>query len=427
MGDDKKNTIFLLNYITKKSQGKIITKDQFNQYADDLGLKNLANNILLYYIYVHNSKPGVNWSEVKFDPKQFTLREKVIALQSNSGLDTDLFDEEMDDFFLLNPTYKPTNKGSVFFLTDKIVFEFPSYDNDIYLGALNLDYEDQMIISAAKSGECYEIDDNGGEEYTYMLQYFNTDNTKLLSDTLRIIGEFKLSNELSKMGRLSNTDNNTNDLIDQIVNTLEKKVPELNIIDDIFSEYRMLINTASCDSVEAEIKSHFPEGVSTHHGNEIWVTYDYMIKYLSDPEIREFRQMEDDPLISYRSGFDEAYYQYELDHEEFNRYVTSILENVISKIEDDDKYKFLNTNANEFFSIMDKLKFNRNDYSFTKKIGDVLITIQTKKINFEDKILELIYKKNKLVRRYVIPFDEISDYVYTEKLYENLLKRIVNR
>ena len=135
--------------------------------------------------------------------------------------------------------------------------------------------------------------------------------------------------------------------------------------------------------------------------------------------------MEDYPMIELHTNFEDAYYQYDINGEKLNNSFDTILTNRLTELETNDDYIFLSENSKEFLNIMNKLKFKKTSDSYIKEIGDLSIIIKINDIDFKNKTLKLIYKKNNKVRLYEIPFNEISDYIYTEKLYENLLKKIL--
>ena len=249
-----------------------------------------------------------------------------------------------------------------------------------------------------------------------------------LSEIAFAVGKTELANKIKS--------NFSDDVIDRIIDMI-KKINE-NYLQNLFDEYALAINRSSCESIKDSYRNHFPDGIKLND-NTVVLDYDFLINYVKEnPSIQTFSDLKGHKLIDDYSDITEATYEYynELDSEFLNHEYFTILDNLYDKIMDDEETISRVKNIKEFENIMKSLKFDiNNEFGYYKvfKIDNQTFkrfSIEFEHIDYDNKVVKLKMTTSKAgdqspdIKLYKIPFSEIGDYVYTEKLHESILFKI---
>jgi hypothetical protein len=416
--------VYFLNLLSKKNQYKDISFDKFKKDALDSGFKNYSNNYMLFNFYNENVGSDVKWEDYDLKPFLNDFISKLEIIKNNNVKAEELFTNPIDTNFRLDYS---SLSDYVEFYNDSIHLVFQDRYSEFLLELINLDTDDIYIYNAAIYGDCHTVE-YYEDEIRYMFSLMDGDCKEKLSEIAFAVGKTELANKIKS--------NFSDDVIDRIIDMI-KKINE-NYLQNLFDEYALAINRASCESIKDSYRNHFPYGIKLND-NTVVLDYDFLINYVKEnPSIQTFSDLKGHKLIDDDSDITEATYEYynELDREFLNHEYFTILDNLYDKIMDDEETISRVENIKEFENIIKSLKFTTNDDFGYYKIFKIdnqtfkRFSIEFEHIDYYNKVVKLKMTTSKAgdqspdIKLYKIPFDEIADYVYSEKLHESILFKI---
>ena len=278
----------------------------------------------------------------------------------------------------------------------------------------------RTYYSAVNGEECYSPDFSS-DSLEHAFNLMNNDCIVKLKEIVTALGKVGLANKIGV--------ENFREVIHEIIK-LFNQILGKRFVRDIYDDYATATNEASCQSVKDAFRDHFPEGISLENGRQLEIEYTFLINFLEkNPQIQTFSDLEGVNLIDSNSYIDEAYYDYDIDIDNYNRNVYYILDNAYDKIMDDENTIKLVENLKEFENIMKSLKFKFSNGDYLKVVpsetGKKRFKISVDSdVDFNKKKVILNFAIGSEIKTYKIPFDEISDYVTTEKLHEMIKMKI---
>lgn len=415
---------YFLKYLSNKSKFKQISFENFRTYANNLGFKDFTYNYSLFNFYNENVSAVVDWDSFSDEQiKKFTRSFKNKIELTSSGLSD-------DEIFTKEELISSDKHFEVFLRSYDMRIDFKRPYNNDFFDMLNTDYESISYYESAKQGYSGYEPEYSRDEIHWFFNRLNDDNRKLIRKLLIYGGRSDLANKF--------TSEFNEEIIDKIIKLLENLYGEYNIIEDMFKEYSHLVRQASNESVEDAFEEHIPSGINYIDSTTFFVEYDYFLEYLDKhPDVNSFDDMLKYPLIEDSLyNLYEASYEYDLDMNQLQYEFEKIFENVIDNVESDEKFQEKIKNIEELEDILYRLNFKMDGDQYHKILKDEKFFNEAKrrfiipinKIDYDSKmlVLKILYfdDPEKNSRIYKIPFDELADYVFTEKLYESVLFQI---
>ena len=422
--------INLLRIVQRMTKGDHKVSDaEFYGIAKKFGLSKYGNYKLINF-YNNNFQNSPDWASIDFDSEYYdSLEFKIRQVQKNYR-DWESYFSETDDnnetFFHLYIDIDP----SIDFNYDSVDFNF-GYNSDNGLKMLNIEELEYHIYSFAKDGQSGYGDGDDrygdGDDRYGIITMFNNENIELLSTLLTYLNRQDLSSSLLKLTKRQNNWQQRQNLYVHIGKFLDDQSYTDHIINDIESVYNTESSYASDKSVIKEFNSQIPKGINIDDKSHFNVTYDYLLAYLEkNREIKYFSDMLNVPLIDSEVYLQDSIYQYDdwFDNESFNKSIKETLKSAIDDVEDNDEIQSLLQNKYSFEQIITNLKFRKISNGYSKKIkgNNNSLRIPFQEINYYERKLILYITNNKKVKKYSVPFDELTDYVNSNLLFERLSK-----
>lgn len=428
MDKNIKSLVYFLNYLSKKTKNKTITFEKYNEIAHNLGFENFEENKNLFDFYNDNVEEEVKWEKFDLTPYTSNFRNKIERIYLQKEDPEKFFSYEIDDVFELGYSNR---SNYVEFLDNSINITFQTISDEILLNLINLEYNDIINYHSAKYGsDCYDVE-YSDEELGYIFQRMDTDCVNILKKIIMAFGDIELANRLNVINY---------NVSEEIVKIFKKFTGD-EYLDKLFDDYNREVGIASCNSIVEAFESHFNDDVKMYNDNTLEIKYEFFINFLKrNPEISTFSDLKNYNLIDGYDDISQAAYEYEVDYSHLNREYYFILDNMYEDIMDDEDNKERIESIKNFEKLIKNLKFNydsSNNGRYIKIIKtsdstEKVFLIYTKNIDFENKklLLKMGEKKenSNLIEdwtEYRIPFNELSDYVYTEKLHEAIRKYLI--
>lgn len=426
---DKKSAFIVqfLRYLSKKTDFKKITFDQYKEISKVGVFKSLSNNYGLYEFYDANVSPDVKWEEFDLTPYVYNFYQKIKSIYEGKIAPNQVFSDPLDEHFELG---RSNRSDYVVFYEDTIHIVFQNQYSDFLLDLINLDDNDLSYYRGARhNGDCYEVDWSD-DELIYMFGTMDFDCVDKLREITIALGDMELASEINYQRHLSDSSSA------KLIRMFQKFFGD-KYLDKLFDEYRRAVSQASCESIIKAYNDHFNTDVNLYDDYTVEVTYDFFLKFLEKyPRIQSFSDLKGYSFIEHSTDISQAMYEYEVNHGDLNREYYYVLENMLEDImEDEDTSKVVGS-VKEFENLMKQLKFKYEigDRAYKKVFGTEgerkIFYIALENIDFKNKkvvLLQLIEKsgeRHPVSTKYKIPFSEISDYVMTEKLHESIKKLI---
>jgi hypothetical protein len=434
MDKNIKLLIYFLNYLTKKSKGQSLSEEEFKKIALTGGFKQYVDNINLFNFFNENVKENIDWGSFDLAPYINTFLQKIQLIYGGTKLPSEVFTNPIDDKFKLASGWG----DYVDFYDEFIRFKFSDETDSILLDLINCNSDDMYNYLHARNGEAYRPE--GGEDMDFFFRFMDKDNMELLVSISKSLGDFSLAKEIqSRIDSGTRLESNEiNQILELLVRTGKKGT---KLLRELTNEYENQAESASVESVKETFDWHFNNtGVEFGGVGVIDVKYETFINLLKEnPQIKTFSDLDDVNLIQYpMDDLSDASYEYDLDIESLNKDFYYLLDNFNDVISNDEEIQNRVKSYEEIEKLMKILKFQYEGGVYDKSIkvenGNKHFRIDPNEIDFDEKTVVLHYADtSKRVnggiynKAFKIPFDEISDYVYTEKLLYEMIKMKIKK
>lgn len=425
---DKKtlHLIHFLKYIARDADYKILTLPQYQEIAKDGGFKNFADNTSLFNFYNDNVEENVDWSKLDLSRYSESFLEKIIKIYNKKAKPEEVFNNPIDDFFRL---YGERSVGANYikFGEHEIDFIFNEHISHFLCDLINLEeFDVSAYYDAVYNGSCYRPDDYS-EDIKDAFRLIHRDNLEKIQKIMISLGHIDTAEKI-KDGIDYSVAHEVSDKIEEVFGS--------SYNDDIVQEYRNSVESSACEAVRYSFDDHFPSDISLNDPYTLLVTYDFFIDFLKkNPQVQTFSDLRNHKFIDHYTDISDAQYEYNVDRYSLNREYSYIIDRLLDKIEDDEEIKQKAISVRKFQKIIQQLKFIYHDDGFYYK--DIKIDKNTFKrfkishnIDYDrEKVILYMITANvdnqsTKTNEYKIPFDELADYVYTEKLHETIRKAI---
>ena len=426
---EKRIYVLILKHLSDVANNQQIDFKEYSTLVREMGFKELAENKLLYQLYNDNVGEDVKWENVDISSSiTSTFLQKLITLRDRNGENPgEFFTDPIDNIFSLDTSYSHYGQTGNYVYFDKfgINIQFKDRFSKFLLDLINLDEQDVWTYVAARQNGGHEPDDYF-EDLRHVIQNLGSEEIEVLRKIFRLLGK----NQILELLSGDHIGYESSEVIVRGLKDLSER-----LTDDIHNDYVQEVSRQSADSITTAYGEHFEDtGIEYDGDGRVRIEYNKLIEYVKNhPEIQTFADLKGHNLIDYSTNIQDAYYEYDINWHELNTDVFNTLNYFYESMEEDDELIQRVKNISDFEQIMENVGFKFNDRinTYVKTIkNNVMFIIPEKNIDYNQRkvILEMRTASEDInepaSKSYKIPFEEIANHVYTEKLFESILKKI---